>query len=89
MSMKERIEGRLAEGLAPTTIEVLDESDRHKGHAGAREGGETHFRVYIVADRFAGKGKLERHRMVYALLKEEFASGVHALALQTLAPGET
>ena len=42
-----------------------------------------------VADRFAGKGKIERHRMVYALLKEEFASGVHALALQTLAPGET
>ena len=88
MSMKERIESRLARGLEPIKLDVLDESDRHKGHSGAREGGETHFRVYIVAARFAGKPKVERHRMVYALLKDEFAAGVHALAMQTLAPGE-
>ena len=89
MSMKERIENRLASGLEPIKLDVLDESDRHKGHSGAREGGETHYRVYIVAERFAGKPKVERHRMVYALLKDEFAAGVHALALQTLAPGES
>jgi BolA protein len=89
MSMKERIESRLARGLEPIKLDVLDESDRHKGHSGAREGGETHYRVHIVAERFAGKPKVERHRMVYALLKDEFAAGVHALALQTLAPGES
>ena len=88
MSMKERIENRLWSGLEPIKLDVLDESDRHKGHAGAGEGGETHYRVYIVAERFAGKPKVERHRMVYALLKDEFDAGVHALALQTLAPGE-
>ena len=88
MTMKQQIEARLTEGLAPIALEVLDESDRHKGHSGARAGGETHYRVDIVAERFAGKGKVERHRMVYGLLKEEFAAGVHALALKTLAPGE-
>ena len=88
MSMKDRIEISLSRGLEPVTLDVVDESDRHKGHAGARESGETHYRVYIVAERFIGKPKVERHRMVYALLKDEFAAGVHALALQTLAPGE-
>ena len=88
MSMKERIEARLTAGLAPITLDVLDESDRHKGHSGAREGGETHYRIHIVASGFAGKGKVQRHRMVYDLLKEEIAAGVHALALRTLAPDE-
>ena len=89
MTMKQRIEARLTAGLAPIALDVLDESDRHKGHSGARAGGETHYRVDIVADRFAGKGKVERHRMVYELLKEEIAAGVHALALRTRASGET
>jgi BolA protein len=89
MSMKDRIESSLVLGLEPVKIEVVDESDRHQGHSGAREGGETHYRVYIVSERFAGKPKIERHRMVYALLKDELAGGVHALALQTLAPGES
>jgi BolA family transcriptional regulator, general stress-responsive regulator len=88
MTMKQRIKARLTAGLAPIALEVFDESDQHKGHSGAREGGETHYRINIVADGFAGKGKVERHRMVYGLLKEEFAAGVHALALRTLAPGE-
>ena len=89
MSMKDRIESSLARGLEPIKLDVLDESDRHKGHSGAREGGETHYRVYIVSQRFLGKPKVERHRIVYALLKDEFAAGVHALALQTVAPGES
>jgi len=89
MSMKDRIESRLALGLEPVTLDVLDESDRHKGHSGSREGGETHYRVYIVSTRFVDKPKVERHRMVYGLLKDEFSAGLHALALQTLAPGES
>jgi BolA protein len=88
MTMKERIEARLREGLAPSLLEIIDESHLHAGHGGAREGGETHYRVYIVAAGFDGKGKVARHRMVYALLRAEFAAGVHALALRTLAPGE-
>ena len=88
MTMKERIAAKLTQGLNPAALDVLDESDRHSGHAGAREGGETHYRVYIVSASFAGKGRVERHRMVNALLADEFAAGLHALALKTLAPGE-
>ena len=88
MSMKDRIEARLAEGLAPSALEIIDESHKHAGHGGARPGGETHYRVHIVSDSFVGKSRVARHRMVYALLEAEFADGVHALALQTLAPGE-
>ena len=88
MTMKQRIEASLTAGLAPITLDVLDESDQHEGHSGARAGGETHYRINIVADGFAGKSKVQRHRMVYALLKDEIAAGVHALALKTRAPGE-
>lgn len=88
MDMKNRIEARLTQGLAPIEMTVVDESDRHRGHSGAREGGQTHYNVHIVAKAFAGKSKVARHRMVYALLADEFAAGVHALSLQTLAPGE-
>ena len=88
MTMKERIAAKLTQGLRPTELNIVDESDHHKGHAGAREGGETHYRVHIVSEGFAGKRQVERHRMVYALLEDEFAAGVHALALHTHAPGE-
>ena len=63
-------------------------SHRHAGHAGARPGGETHFRVTIVSAAFAGKGRVERHRMVNAALAEELAGPVHALAVHPAAPGE-
>ena len=89
MIMKERIAAKLTLGLDPVALDIVDESDRHKGHAGAREGGETHYRLYIVSRAFVGKGRLERHRMVYDLLVEELAAGVHALALRTLAPSES
>jgi BolA protein len=88
MSMKERIAAKLTLGLHPLELDVVDESDRHKGHAGAREGGETHYRIYIVSDSFAGKSRVARHRMVYDQLGEEFAAGLHALAVRALAPGE-
>ena len=88
MTVKERIMKRLMETLQPIELDVVDESGRHEGHVGARKGGETHYRVYIVSRVFAGKRRVERHRMVYDALKSEIESGVHALALTTLAPEE-
>lgn len=88
MTIRDKIIADLTEAFAPLTLEVTDNSERHAGHAGAREGGETHYSVYIVADGFAGKSRVARHRLVYAALAAEFADGVHALALTTLAPGE-
>jgi BolA protein len=79
---------KLRGGLAPTRLEVIDESDRHRGHAGAREGGESHFAVTIESEAFAGLGRLARQRLVFGLLADELAGPVHALSLRTLAPGE-
>ena len=84
----ERIRAKLSAALAPERLAVIDESHRHAGHAGAAPGGETHFRVEIVAAAFAGVSRLARQRRVYAILADELAAGVHALALVTLAPGE-
>ncbi|MBM3601712.1 MAG: BolA family transcriptional regulator [Alphaproteobacteria bacterium] len=79
---------KLARALAPERLDIEDDSHRHAGHAGARPGGESHFRLTIVSQAFAGKSRVERQRMVYALLEDEFKAGLHALQLQTLAPGE-
>lgn len=86
--MRDAITHKLTDAFAPVRIEVADESHLHEGHAGHRPGGESHFRVHIVADAFAGKSRLERHRMINRVLGSELASGVHALAIQALAPGE-
>ncbi len=86
--MQQRIVARLTEGLDPTALDVVDESDRHAGHAGARSGGGTHYRVRIVSARFDRRSRVERHRLVYDLLTAEFADGLHALALVAKAPGE-
>jgi BolA protein len=67
---------------------VEDESHQHAGHAGHREGGQTHYRVYIVAEAFKGKTRIERHRMINTTLSDELAAGVHALAIHAAAPGE-
>ena len=88
MIMQERIVARLTAALDPTVLDVLDESDRHAGHASAREGGGTHYRVRVVSARFDGRSRVERHRLVYDLLTAEFADGLHALALVAKAPGE-
>lgn len=79
---------KLKEAFAPDLIEVTDESHQHAGHAGAHEQGESHFRVKIMAADFAGKSRVERHRMVNAVLEQELKSRVHALALQISAPKE-
>ena len=84
----DRIEKKLTEALAPDSMKVLDESHQHEGHAGHRPGGQTHFRVYIVAKAFAGKTRVDRHRLVNAILSDELKGGVHALAIHAQAPGE-
>jgi BolA family transcriptional regulator, general stress-responsive regulator len=88
MSMKDIITNKLREAFTPESLEVKDESHLHEGHAGHRAGGETHFRVYIVSPAFKGKSRIERHRMINAVLTEELAGSVHALAIHALAPGE-
>ncbi len=68
---------------------MSDDSAKHHGHAGWREGGETHFSVALIsAQAFAGNSRIERHRMINAVLAEELGSGVHALAIEAEAPGE-
>lgn len=88
MTMQQRIAANLTRALDPTSLEVTDESHLHAGHAGARAGGESHFRIDVVAAAFAGKGRVERHRMIYAALAQEIADGVHALAVNAKALGE-
>lgn len=88
MSYAERIESKLTEGLAPVRLSIRDDSHRHKGHAGYREGGETHFHVEVISEAFEGVSRVERQRRVYALLKEELAERVHALELVTRTPSE-
>lgn len=87
-TMAERITGKLTAQLSPERLAVVDESHQHHGHAGWREGGETHFRVEIVSAAFSGKSRLERHRLVNAALAEELAERLHALAIVARAPGE-
>ena len=88
MPVKNEIAEKLSGAFAPQSLDVQDESDRHAGHAGARPGGETHFRVYIVSEAFRGKSRVERHRMINQTLSSELAGGVHALAIHASTPGE-
>lgn len=87
----DRIRDLLRDGLAPTALELVDESHLHAGHAGARarpDGGITHLRIRAVSDAFSGRSRVERHRIVNALLSGEMARGLHALAIEAKAPGE-
>ena len=80
---------KLTEAFSPQSLKVVDESHQHEGHAGHREGGQTHFRLYIVSEAFKGKTRIECHRMINAALSGELAAGVHALAIHATAPGES
>jgi BolA protein len=88
MQTKDVIIEKLTKAFAPDSLEVLDESEQHKGHAGYRPGGQTHYRVYIVAKAFFGKSRIARHRMINEVLADELRNGVHALAIHASAPGE-
>ncbi len=78
----------LSSALAPVLLEVQDDSSLHAGHAGAAPGGETHYSVLVVSDRFQGQNRVARHRLVNAALEAEFSQGLHALALTLRTPEE-
>jgi BolA family transcriptional regulator, general stress-responsive regulator len=87
-TVQHTITNKLREAFTPESLDVIDESHLHEGHAGHRPGGETHFRIYIVSDAFEGKSRIERHRMINATLAAELAGPVHALAIKAQAPSE-
>ncbi len=88
MATRDLITERLTKAFAPQRLEVVDESHLHAGHAGSRRGGETHFRIHIVAEAFQGKSRIARHRLINDTLAAELAGSVHALAIHAAAPGE-
>jgi BolA protein len=88
MTSKDIITKKLHEAFSPESLQVVDESHLHEGHAGHRPSGETHFRVYIVSPAFKGKSRVERHRMINSALAAELSGSVHALAIHAQAPGE-
>jgi BolA family transcriptional regulator, general stress-responsive regulator len=83
-----RLREKLEASFGPESLAIEDESSRHAGHSGARDGGESHFRVRIVSAAFKGLTRVERQRRVYAVLADEIDAGLHALALTTLTPEE-
>jgi len=88
MSLEARMREKLMIGLRPSRLDLVNESHLHEGHRDAPGTGESHFRVLIVAEAFAGKSRIERHRIVNELLRSELRDGVHALAIKACAPGE-
>jgi len=83
-----RIEARLAADFAPQHLLVIDDSARHAGHAGAQPGGQTHYSVLLVSAAFRGQSRIARSRAIHAALADEFAGGLHALALTLRTPEE-
>ena len=88
MSVEDQIREKLTRAFAPVALEVFNDSHRHAGHASSPGTGESHFTVKVVAQAFAGKSRLERHRMVNQALAAELAGRVHALAIDARAPEE-
>jgi len=88
MKRSERIRCILNRALTPLALEIIDESSLHAGHSGAREGGETHYRVEIISAKFVDKSRVARERMIHSLLADEFSDGLHALSIKARAPSE-
>lgn len=88
MRMADRIREKLMIELAPERLEIVDESAQHAGHVGARDGGETHFRVRVVASAFDGLSRVARQRRVYGVLAEEMRERIHALSITAETPDE-
>ena len=80
------MERKLQQKFSPVALEVIDESHHHAGHSGARPDGESHFKVKITADAFAGKSLVQCHRLINETLAEELKERVHALSIQANAP---
>lgn len=88
MTVQNRIEKKLQAAFAPSQLTVINESHLHHGHAGSPGTGDSHFRVEIVSERFLGKSRIDRHRMVNDVLAEEIDGPIHALAIQAASPEE-
>jgi BolA protein len=87
-AIAEAIRDKLSAAFSPSRLEIIDDSDRHKGHAGAREGGESHFNVVIESEKFEGLNRVQRQRAVLGVLADELAGPVHALSITARRPGE-
>ena len=87
-SVAHTIQEKLQARFSPEQLEVIDDSDKHAGHSGARSGGESHFTVKITARAFEGVTRVQRQRQIYAALADELAGSVHALSLVAKAPGD-
>ena len=88
MSVKDTLIAKLTEKFAPVFLDVLDESNSHFGHAGWREGGETHFRVRIATSHFDGMSRVAQHRAIHEVLDADLKDRVHALAIEVLPSAE-
>ena len=87
MKVAAAIRTKLTDALAPAKLTIIDESDRHAGHAGSRPEGETHFQVTVVSSAFEGKSRLERQRMIYGVLAAELADRAYDAAYRLAGPG--
>jgi BolA family transcriptional regulator, general stress-responsive regulator len=85
MTYHQRLNEKLTSAFAPVLLEVIDESHQHHGHGGWKEGGETHFRIRITSAAFAGKSRVDMHRMINAVVADELKERVHALAIEAKA----
>lgn len=88
MRIEAAIREKLMIGLQPVKLDVVNESHLHAGHLSSPGTGQSHFRVFVVAEKFSGLNRLERHRLVNSLIAEEFEHGLHALAISARAPDE-
>lgn len=88
MSAEARMREKLMHGLEPSRLDIINESELHAGHRSSPGTGESHFRILVVSNAFAGKSRVDRHRMVNEILADELKGRIHALALKTFAPGE-
>ena len=88
MTVQDQIREKLTRAFSPEALDVVNDSHRHAGHAGSPGTGESHFSVKVVSAAFDGKSRVERHRMVNAVLAEELAGKIHALAITALSPEE-
>lgn len=84
MTVKNNIEKKLTHQLQPSLLEVIDESEQHRGHGGWQEGGETHFRIRIAAPALTELSRVQAHRLVHDIIKEELDGPIHALALEVI-----
>lgn len=88
MSVEESIRKKLEKALSPQALEIVNDSDRHIGHAGHDGRGESHFTLTVVSSRFSGLGRVERHRMINGILADELRTCIHALSIKAFSPDE-